>query len=97
MGPRPGGKPERHAWGVPTGNGAAARRWGEGTAMFSEDEGAGNAPVFEHALARNLLVGDRGFDVMPEWICLETWSNGSDAKERGRRRRRQPGGHRRRT
>lgn len=63
--------------------------------MFSEEEGAGAAPVFEHATARNLLVGESGFDVMPEWICLETWSNGSDAKERGRRRRR-AAGHRRR-
>jgi hypothetical protein len=57
--------------------------------MFIEEEGAGSVPVFECALARNLLVSESRFDMMPEWICLETWSTGSDAKERSRRRRRQ--------
>ena len=61
-----------------------------------EEVGAGSALVFEYALARNLLVSESGFDMMPEWICLETWSTGSDAKERSRRRRRLPERHRRR-
>lgn len=65
--------------------------------MYTEDEGAFDAPVFEHATARNLLVCESGYDVQPEWVCLETWSSGSDAKERGRRRRRQPGSNRRRS
>lgn len=65
--------------------------------MFADEEGAWRVPVFEHAMSRNLLVGESGFDVMPEWVCIETWSSGSDAKERGRRRRRQSGGNRRRS
>lgn len=69
------------------------RRW-DGAEMFSDEDGVGGAPVFEHATGRNLLVGESGFDVMPEWVCLETWSNGTDAKERSRRRRRRAGGHR---
>ncbi|MFT3973654.1 MAG: hypothetical protein QM699_09455 [Amaricoccus sp.] len=62
--------------------------------MFSEDDGAGGAPVSDPVIGRNLLVGESGFDMMPEWVCIETWSTASDAKERARRRRRQPPAHR---
>lgn len=63
--------------------------------MLIDDDGAGSMPRLEYATGRNLLLDESSADMMPEWICLDTWSSGADAKERGRRRRRQSVGQRR--
>jgi hypothetical protein len=59
--------------------------------MVIEEERAGAAFILPNATSRNLLLGEDQGEIMPEWVCLETWSSTPDAKERGRRRRQAAG------